>query len=125
MIFWWITGLMLLLAVGVLLLSLLRKQPQLGDDTRAQNIVIARERLAELQAEYNAGNIEQQAFEQTREELEQALLDDVAGQDSTERKAASFAPRLGMLLVVMVVPAVSLGLYKHLGSPQYLEVAGP
>jgi len=125
MIFWWITGLMLLLAVGVLLLSLLRKQPQMGDDTRAQNIAIARERLAELQAEYDAGNIEQQAFEQTQEELEQALLDDVARQGSTENQTASFAPRLGMLLILVVVPAVSLGLYKHLGSPQYLQVAGP
>ena len=70
MLFWTFAAIMLLLVVAVLLPTLLRKSEKAQSDTKAQNILIAKERLAELQAELTAGTVSQDIFEQTKEELE-------------------------------------------------------
>ena len=125
MLFWTIAVIMLLLALAVLLPSLLRKPERAQSDTKSQNVIIARERLGELEAELAAGTISREIFNQTKEELEQGLLDDVAVEESTAPATTVLFDRLGLLVILLLVPAITIGTYFAIGAPEYLEVKGP
>ena len=120
--FWIITAAMILAALALLAPSLLRNRGSDALDRDRQNVVIARERLAELQAERDQGVLDEARFEQARGELEQALLLDLDEQGSeavTSESPAAGRIALGALLVL--VPALTLGLYNMLGSPQLVD----
>lgn len=125
MLFWTFAAIMLLLVVAALLPTLLRKSEKAQTDTKGQNILIAKERLAELQAELAAGTVSQDIFEQTKEELEQGLLEDVAEKDEGSSGSSVLLDRFGMILVLLLIPAITVGTYFALGSPEYVGVKGP
>lgn len=123
MTFWIIAALMVGLGLLVLLFSLRRKVGDITDDARERNLRIAREKIAELDAELAAGTLDQATYDQAREEVEQELLEDVALPDQHVAGGNS-GSRAGLVLLLVLVPVMSIGLYMLLGSPQYLEVAG-
>lgn len=125
MLFWTIAAAMLLLAVAALLPALLRKSEKAQSDTKSQNVIIAKERLAELEAELAAGTISQEIFEQTKEELEQGLLEDVDVEETSASGASVLFDRLGLALVLLLVPAITIGTYFALGAPEHVNVKGP
>ncbi len=125
MLFWTIAAVMLLLALAALLPTLLRKPEKAQSDTKSQNVIIAKERLAELEAELAAGTISREIFEQTKDELEQGLLEDIGrGDDGAADSSVSF-DRLGVVLVLLLVPAMTVGTYFALGAPEHVNVKGP
>ncbi len=117
-----------LMAVGVLMLApALLKRRLVGDTDRdAQNVAIARERLRELEAERERGELTPAAFDQAKLELERILANDLArpGQAPTLRSGDKAGP-LALAALLVVVPPVTVGLYLALGAPQHLDVAGP
>lgn len=125
MLFWTIAAIMLLLALAALLPTLLRKSEKAQSDTKSQNVIIAKERLTELEAELAAGTISQEIFEQTKEELEQGLLEDVGMEQSSAINSSSAFDRLGLVLVLLLIPALTVGTYFALGAPEHLNVKGP
>ncbi len=112
---------LLLLLPGVLLLvpGLLRPRERLAEDLNARNLRIARERLAELEAERDNGGLTPEAFDQAKAELEGTLLDDLRQEDTGHLNTAS-APVTLVLLVFLVPLTVGL-LYLNLGAPGILE----
>ena len=124
MIFWTIVALMVGLGLLVLWLGLKRKVDVIKDDAQARNLRIAKEKLAELDAELAAGALDQATYEQAKEEIERELLEDVAQPDQAVEGNSGLA-RLSLPLLAVLVPALSLGLYYALGSPQHLDVVGP
>ena len=96
-LFWIITVAMLLIALAILAPSLLgtRRNKQLDRDR--QNVIIARERLAELEFDLNSGRVTQAQYEQMKLELEQALLIDLEQQ--TEVATAENAGAAGLAAV--------------------------
>jgi cytochrome c-type biogenesis protein CcmH len=117
-----------LMAAGVLMLApaLLKRRATRDLDRDAQNVAIARERLRELEAERDRGELTPAAFEQAKLELERILASDLAGGDEaqTRGKGDKAGPlALGALLVV--VPPITVGLYLALGAPQHVDVVGP
>jgi cytochrome c-type biogenesis protein CcmH len=112
---------MILAALALLLPAFLKRDEPELTDRQAVNVRIARERLAELQAARDAGELAQAEFEQARGELEQSLAQDLTAQAAASRRGGK-ALLLGLL---GLVPAIALGLYLMLGSPQFLDVAGP
>jgi len=119
MLFWTISAAMILAAVGMLVPTLLRNRQSESLDRDQQNVVIARERLAELEAEKDRGVLTAEQFEQAKGELEQSLLRDLDehGHEAAQRESA--APgRLAIAAIVLLVPAITVGLYAYLGSPQ-------
>ncbi len=115
MIFWSIAGLMLGLVVLVLAWSVLRQRERIVDEVKARNLRVAREKLKELEADLAAGNLDQAAFEQAKEELELELLEDTSG---PQREVAVTAQGKRAALVLLgLVPVASLGLYFWLGEP--------
>ena len=123
-LFWLLTGLLILVAVVLLLPALLRGGKREDDsvDRQAQNIAIARERLRELDAEYRRGELGEAEFTQAKEELELALAEDLSDQAQLAQ-GSSGIPVLISLLVL--VPAVTLGVYLFVGAPEHVQVAGP
>jgi cytochrome c-type biogenesis protein CcmH len=117
-----------LMAVGVLMLApaLLMRRRTGDTDRDAQNVAIARERLRELEAERDRGELTPAAFEQARLELERILVSDLAGpeQAAVARKADKAGP-LALAGLLVAIPPATIALYLALGAPEHLDVVGP
>ncbi len=121
-LFWILAAAMLVAAIAILAPSLIGRRRLSDQDRKAQNIAIARERLRELEAEHADGGLDDAALAQARQELEQALADDVAGAE--EGGDASPVPERSPLMlgiVALTVPAMAVGLYLYLGNPDGLN----
>lgn len=122
MTFWLIAAAMIVLALLFVVPPLMRKAlPAAIDDRREQNIVIAREKLTELESDFKAGNIDEADYQQSRQELEVALRDDLEAASET---AVDVQPKRavgGMLLAGIFVPVCSIGMYLFLGSPELTD----
>jgi cytochrome c-type biogenesis protein CcmH len=125
MSFWIITIIMVAAGLLLVLPALLGKKSSPSAGNREQNISIAQERMAELKNELEAGTLSQETYQQTLEELEKSLLIDVEETEGEIDKPSGSPARKVFIGLVLSVPIVSFGLYQQLGSPQYLNVAGP
>ena len=117
---------MILAALLLIEPALMRNRQSDPLDRDQQNVVIARERLAELEAERDQGILDQAQFEKAKGELEQSLLRDLdqKGGDIVDAGAAG-SGRLAMGIVAVFVPALTLGLYFYLGAPNLVEPRNP
>lgn len=88
------------------------------------NINITKERLAELDAELALDTITQAEYEQTREELEQALLFDIE-QDQEEKAIKQVNTntynRYTRSSLLLSVPVLAVSLYFYLGQPELID----
>ncbi len=125
MSFWIIS--IIMVAVGLLLITpaLLNKKSIQMEDDREQDVNIARERMQELKAELEAGTLSEEIYQQTLEELEKNLLIDVSEVEAVPEKTSTRFVWILSMVVLVIVPALSYGLYNVLGSSQYLDVHGP
>lgn len=123
MTFWIIVALMTGLGIAVLAFVLLRKRPDIKSNRREQNLLLAREKLAELDQEKTAGNIDEETYVQAKEELETGLLEDTEGEEAVATVRPARA-RAAAVIVAVLVPLLSLGIYMKLGSPQYVDMSG-
>lgn len=119
--FWLAAGLLLLVALAFLLIPVLRgRKAQAEEDRTALNVALYQERLAELQAQHEAGTLTEAQLEAGRAEAARELLAD------TEGAAADRSARLGRalpLLAALLVPVLGLGLYAHWGSSDKVQLA--
>lgn len=122
-----IAALLVLLGVAALTPAILRRPVELHEESGIQqdNVVIAKERLGELQSELERGDIDQPTFELARQELEQGLLQDIGdAEDQAGRLAVGYG-RSAWVALALLVPLLAFGLYRGLGAPEYLDVVGP
>ncbi len=119
-LFWILVAVMLLVAVGLLIPPLFGRSALTDQDRKAQNVAIARERLQELEAEHAAGNLDDATLAQARRELELALADDVADGEDAPAGAAGRSPAM-LVAIVLLVPALAIGLYRMLGNPDAIH----
>ena len=123
MTFWIIVALMLGLGIAVLAFVLLRKRPDITGNRREQNLLLAKEKLAELDQERAAGNLDDETYDQAKEELETGLLEDTDVEEAVARVQPGSA-RVAAVVVALLVPVLSVGIYMKLGSPQYVVMSG-
>ena len=118
--FWILAGGLVLLVMAILAVPLLRGEAAASDAARQreQNIAIARERLAELRKAHEAGELDDAAFEEARAELEIELLEDAGEEEDATRREVARGGRWILAIVALVLPALSIGLYYRLGSPE-------
>ncbi len=119
MTFWLIVAGLLALALAFLVLPMLRRSPSLETEQRLQqNIQIAREQKQLLQAQRDAGEIDDAGFDSAYRDLQTALALEL---DQEKRKAAK-APGKWMLPVVMLaIPLASIALYLNFGEYRVVE----
>ena len=122
--FWTIAGLLTLGGLLAVTPAFLRRSTQALGDNREQNIAIARERLRDLDVQLSEGVIDQSTFEQEKDDLEKGLLEDIGTEEGISVDSGTGQGKLALVLTGVLVPALAIGLYYKLGSPQHMDVKG-
>jgi cytochrome c-type biogenesis protein CcmH len=118
--FWLAAGLLLLVALGFLLIPVLRgRRAQSEEDRTALNVALYQERVAELQGQQEEGVLSGAQMDTGRAEAARELLSD------TENVGAEAVSRLGKplpLLAALLVPVLGFALYLHFGASDKVEL---
>ncbi len=100
---------------------LLGKRSPVGSDQRQQNILIAKERLAELETQHRQNEISEAEYSVAKTEIEFALLEDTKQDDAelaaSQRAAGSKLIQRVTYLVLSAIPFAALILYQLWGTP--------
>ena len=119
--FWLAAVVLLLVALAFLLLPVLRgRRAQREEDRTALNVALYEERLAELNAQYVAGTLNDEQFAAGKAEAARELLIDTEGADQQRNARLG---RAAPLLAAMLVPVLGLGLYMYWGASDKLQLA--
>ena len=119
-VFWIITAAMIVAALALLAPTLLRRHAASSDATERFNVEIARERLADLVTEKEAGGLSDEEFAQAKQDLELALAQDLEG-TAKPAPAARSGGRWALLATAIVIPLVTVPVYLQIGSPHLIE----
>lgn len=125
-IFWFAAAALIGLALAFIAYPLLFRRPQARaeSDRRQQNLLAYRSRMAELDAEYQAGNIDEDNYGQLRDELAGSLLDEVETGGETGTVQADYrqsGARTVALVSLVLVPVLAVLFYQELGAMDELE----
>jgi cytochrome c-type biogenesis protein CcmH len=123
--FWIVSAALVAAGLAVLAWPLLRQRPAVDSDRNAQNVAIARERLRELEAERERGELTPAAFDKTKVELEQNLAMDLGGPEAARLASGGKAGLAAVAALLVVIPPLTFGLYFHLGAPEHVALKGP
>lgn len=125
MMFWVLAGAMAALLVLALSWPLLRTRG-VAPAAAAYDRAVYRDQLSELEFDRKRGLIDDTEAEAARREIERRLLLTEDGKDAAPGSAAPWLRRIGLALVVVLPPALGLGLYLQLGTPDLpdLPLAG-
>lgn len=119
-LFWIIAAAMIIAALALLAPTLLRTHSARTDANERFNVEIAREHLADLQKQKNAGDLSDEEFDHARADLELALAEDLEGTARLAPTARS-GGRWALLAAAVVIPAVTIPVYLQIGSPHLIE----
>ncbi|MCB1773377.1 MAG: c-type cytochrome biogenesis protein CcmI [Gammaproteobacteria bacterium] len=121
-LFWIISAAMIVAALGLIAPTLLRKQEAATDSTEQLNVDIAREHLAELAKQKDAGDLSDEEFAQAKQDLEMALANDLAGtKDAPKTATGTGGGRAALLVSALVIPLIAVPLYLEIGSPAMID----
>ena len=119
MIFWIVACGLLLLALLILILPMLRAQPEVeGNDRQQQNIDIARANKSALDSQLSIHELSQQEYDTSLHELETALALDL---ENSELISLQRQGKWAIWLLAGLVPLLSIGLYFKLGEYRVIE----
>lgn len=121
--FWIISAILILIALIFVLPSLLSKSNAAMDARREQNIHIAKEALEDLEHRFEKGEMNERDYQATRDELEQALFDDMkeADQDKSFKASKSSSSVFSSVAIALLVPIIAIGTYMQLGNPVFTK----
>lgn len=120
MIFGALVVLLIIVALAFLILPILKKPEDLDTASREQqNIIIAREKKAQLEAQLAEGQLSQEEFDGGMADLEASLALDLERQSKiAENKQAG---KWAVWVIIVLIPTLSIFLYIELGSYQVVE----
>jgi cytochrome c-type biogenesis protein CcmH len=116
-LFWALAAGMVALALGFVLIPLLR--PGRGDpmDRDQLNIAVIKQQLAELETDLANGKLEPAEYEAARTDLERELLYDLSeGEDKGPRAGARSRGRWVAAVLAVALPVTAGTLYRYLGA---------
>ncbi|MGH8533296.1 MAG: c-type cytochrome biogenesis protein CcmI [Gammaproteobacteria bacterium] len=122
-VFWGLAAAMVAVALGLILVPLVRRSELPGRDPQEAALSVYRQRFQELGDDLGRGSLTQAQFEEAREELETALAGDLPAE--TVPPHARELPRnwRTALAVSIAVPVLSAGGYLWLGATEELGTA--
>ena len=123
LMFWVLAILMLLAAAGFVLPALMGKAQLRNADRNEQNISIAKERLLELEQEFNNGLIDEDLYQQQKIECQKSLITDVT--ESTAVLDVKSSSKIQILIALIVIPLIAIPLYLDLGTPAVFDESSP
>ncbi len=96
----------------------------ISTDRTRKNIDIFEERLAELDAERVAGNLEDEDYAELKLELEKNLLEDAADEAQPVISSSIGSKQLVVVTVMaLLIPVMAFGLYFQHGSARQLQMS--
>lgn len=117
-VFWLIAAALLVVVLVVLVRPLAKSAAPIADDTAASNLRIQRAQLAELDAERDAGALDETQYASARSELEHRVLEESAVAAVPARAASG---RTTAVALALALPLVAIALYWHLGNRDGLD----
>ncbi|MEM7561654.1 MAG: c-type cytochrome biogenesis protein CcmI [Pseudomonadota bacterium] len=121
MTFWIIAILLILLALGMLLLPMLRiSDDSETDQRREQNVQIAREKKQQLDQELERGEIDQSAYDAAYLDVQSALALELERMQTSQAQGQG---RWMIAVIFLLLPAVSVVMYLQVG--EYRVVKNP
>jgi cytochrome c-type biogenesis protein CcmH len=118
-LFWILTAAMIAAALALLAPTLLRQYKSGTDATRRFNVEIAREHLAELIKQKDAGELSDEEFSQAKRDVELALAEDLEGDRPQAAKGGS-GGRWALLVAALLIPLITVPTYLQIGSPDLI-----
>ena len=118
--FWLAAGLLLLIALGFLLIPVLReRRAQQEEDRTALNVALYEERLAELQAQEAEGVLSRAQLDSAQAEAARELLADT---DGTQPKVHQRLGKAAPAVIALLVPVLAMAMYLHFGASDKVEL---
>lgn len=121
MMFWILTIALVLVCLAIIAPPLMRTRPIAALDRDHQNVLIAGERIADLQLELDDDVLNQQEFEQAKQEVEATLLLDVDQRDDGDGLSVSGIGKGTLITLAAALPALAIFLYLQLGMPKLID----
>jgi cytochrome c-type biogenesis protein CcmH len=118
--FWLAAGLLLLIALGFLLIPVLReRRAQQEEDRTALNVALYEERVAELQQQQTDGVLSRAQLDSAQAEAARELLADTDGtQPKVDKRLGKTAPAV----IALLVPVLAMAMYLHFGASDKVEL---
>ncbi|CCE24181.1 c-type cytochrome biogenesis protein CcmI [Methylotuvimicrobium alcaliphilum] len=116
--FWLTASVLIAIAFAFLLPPLWRRPGSIDIETERFNVDIAKQRLLDLKEQRSAGTITADEYEDLYQELQSVLADDLQT-ESVSRQSES-SGRWLIVLALIVIPLVSVTLYRTLGNADAL-----
>lgn len=113
-----------LIALGILVLPLLRTRNTVSYERQAQNIHYAKERQEELEAQLKNASISATDYEALKLEIESTLAHDIdIANNSTEKQTDGprQSNKLVITLLAIFLPISALGFYLIVGTPESIN----
>ena len=121
-VFWIFSFLLFVIGLAFVLPPLMKKPTDIADDRRYQNISITKSQLAELETEYKEKRLEKETYLQAKDELEEALYQDLdQAEDSSTGAVSQQHSKLAVLFVALFVPILATAMYLKVGRPEALQ----
>ncbi|MCG6966879.1 MAG: c-type cytochrome biogenesis protein CcmI [Chromatiaceae bacterium] len=126
-LFWIISATMMLVALAILAPTLLRQHAAKSDATEQFNVAIAREHLAELVKQKEAGDLSEEEFSQAKQDVELALAEDLEGTAKGPAPLINAGGRWALPLAALLIPLIAIPTYLQIGSPELIggQSGGP
>ncbi len=122
LIFWLLCALMLLVALAIVLGPILRPVKDSSVSPYDASVATHRQHMKNLEQQHQNGILDDQGLQQAREELEFALLNETQSADNDSAPQAVGPAKLTAVMLAIVIPLMSLGVYVWLGSYPILEI---
>ncbi|MDN6318753.1 MAG: c-type cytochrome biogenesis protein CcmI [Marinobacter sp.] len=122
--FWTAATVLIILALAFVLYPVMfqRRDARQHTDLRNQNLMAYRSRMAELEKEHQAGVIDKESYQQLRDELAGAMLDDVPDNEAPAKTVPGRKAAMAVaLLSILLIPAATVLLYGEWGAMDSVE----
>jgi cytochrome c-type biogenesis protein CcmH len=129
-IFWISSALLMALALGLVLPTLLNGNPSKpardeAETARQATLTILRDQMAQLNADLAAGTLDAEQHRASSAEIERRVIEETA---AVEASVATAAPRPGsgkpwatIVVIALAIPLLATYGYEHLGNPAAIE----
>lgn len=117
--FWIFAAGLILLAIGFIVLPLMRNKEYAGLSADELNLSVFKQQLEELDNDLSTGILDQERYDAARRDLEKELLEDVSGNKVQATTMTSSTGRW-IMSVALAVPLMSIGMYQALGQPEII-----
>lgn len=119
---WIVAALLIMAAIAIVLVPLLRQRPARGPSLREANLAVLRGQRREIESDVALGLLPKEAREAALAELAARADEDLAAQAESQ-PAKGGKPWAVAAFFAVLIPAVAIGVYLKVGSPQASDPA--